>query len=62
MVRWEFGDFFRDKLREGNTYTSTDALDFILPYLNWPNTFARRVWFRMDENFPSEPFQCYPYS
>ncbi len=43
-------------LREGNVHTSTDALEFILPYLGWPGAFAKRVWLRMDAGFPSEPF------
>ena len=43
-------------LREGNVHTSTDALEFILPYLGWAAAFAKRVWLRMDAGFPSEPF------
>jgi len=56
VVSWEFGDFLGGKLREGNVHTSTDALDFILPYLDWARAWARRVWLRMDAGFPSEPF------
>lgn len=56
VVSWEFGDFLGAKLREGNVYTSTDALAFVRPYLEWAGGFARRVWLRMDAGFPSEPF------
>jgi len=56
VVSWEFGDFLGGKLREGNVHTSTDALDFILPYLDWARAWARRIWLRMDAGFPSEPF------
>jgi len=56
VVSWEFGDFLGGKLREGNVHTSTDALDFVLPYLEWASALARRVWLRMDAGFPSEPF------
>ena len=56
VVSWEFGDFLGGMLREGNVHTSTDALEFILPYLGWVAAFANRVWLRMDAGFPSEPF------
>jgi hypothetical protein len=56
VVSWEFGDFLGGMLREGNVHTSTDALEFILPYLGWAAGFAKRVWLRMDAGFPSEPF------
>ncbi len=56
VMSWEFGDFLGGKLREGNVHTSTDALDFVLPYLEWASALARRVWLRMDAGFPSAPF------
>ncbi|HZD05323.1 MAG TPA: transposase, partial [Longimicrobiales bacterium] len=56
ILSWEFGDYLGGRLREGNVYTSTDALAFLLPYLRWAAGYARRVWLRADAGFPAEPF------
>lgn len=56
LVSWEFGDFLGATLREGNVHTATEALPFVLRFLEWAQGFAKRVWLRMDAGFPSEPF------
>lgn len=56
IVSWEFGDFLGAKLREGNVHTATDALDYVVPYLEWARRYAEQVWLRIDAGFPSEPF------
>lgn len=56
IVSWEFGDFLGAKLREGNVHTATDALDYVVPYLEWAGQYAEQVWLRVDAGFPSDPF------
>ena len=56
VVSWEFGDLLGALLREGNVHTATDALDFVLPYLDWAAPFTRRLWLRMDAGFPEDEF------
>ena len=56
VVSWEFGDFLDARLREGNVYTSTDALTFVKPHLQWAGELARRPWLRIDAGFPDEHF------
>jgi len=56
IVSWEFGDFLGARLREGNVHTATDALAFVLPFLDWAAPFARQLWLRMDAGFPEDEF------
>lgn len=56
IVSWEFGDFLGAMLREGNVHTAKEALPFVLPFVEWAQGLATRVWLRMDAGFPSEPF------
>jgi len=56
IMSWEFGDFLGAQLREGNVHTATDALTFVLPYLDWAAAFARQLWLRMDAGFPKDEF------
>jgi len=54
VVSWELGDFLGARLREGNVHTADDALDFVLPYLDWASAFTRQLWVRMDAGFPED--------
>ena len=56
ILSWEFGDFLGAQLREGNVHTATDALDFVLPFLDWAAPFARQLWLRVDAGFPEDTF------
>jgi hypothetical protein len=56
VLSWEFGDFLDARLREGNVYTSTDALEFVRPHLRWVGALTRRGWLRIDAGFPDEDF------
>jgi hypothetical protein len=56
LVSWEFGDFLGASLREGNVHTAKDALDFVLPFLDWASAFTRQLWLRMDAGFPDDAF------
>jgi hypothetical protein len=52
VVSWDQGDFLGARLRPGNVHTADGALDFILPYVEWAQTQAERVWLRVDAGFP----------
>lgn len=56
IVSWEFGDFLGARLRQGNVHTAKDALNFVLPYLDWAAPFTRQLWLRMDAGFPEDEF------
>lgn len=52
LVSWDEGDFLGARLRPGNVHTADGSLEFILPYVEWAQTQAQRVWVRMDAGFP----------
>jgi hypothetical protein len=52
LVSWDEGDFLGARLRPGNVHTADGCLEFILPYVEWAQRQAQRVWLRMDAGFP----------